>query len=105
MSDDALIDEIGRRLAEATPAQSRVVLFGSRARGDNRERSDVDVLVIEPSVADPVQESVRLRRALRGLAVPIDVVVVAQHEADRRSVVRGTVVERALREGRMLVDA
>lgn len=46
-----------------------------------------------------MQESVRLRRALRGLGVPIDVLVVAQREADRRSVVRGTVVERALREG------
>jgi uncharacterized protein len=105
VSDDALIEEISRRLAEATPAQSRVVLFGSRARGDDSACADVDVLVIEPSVDDPIRESVRLRRLLRGLGVPIDVIVVAQREADRRSAVRGTVVERALREGRVLVDA
>lgn len=105
VSEDALIDEIGRRLAGATPARTRVVLFGSHARGENGARSDVDVLVIEPTVDDPMQESVRLRRALRGLGVPIDVLVVARGEADRRSVVRGTVVERALREGRTLIDA
>jgi hypothetical protein len=52
-----------------------------------------------------MRESVRLRRALRGLGVPIDVLVITQDEADRRSVVRGTVVERALREGRTLIDA
>lgn len=103
MSEDELIDEIGRRLADATPARTRVVLFGSRARGENGAGSDVDVLVIEPSVDDPIEESVRLRRALRGLGVPIDVLVVAQAEADRRAVVRGTVVERALREGRTLI--
>jgi uncharacterized protein len=97
VSDDALIDEIGRRLAEATPAQSKIVLFGSRARGDQRPLSDVDVLVIEPPVGDAVQESVRLRRVLRGLGVPIDIVVVSREEATRRSAVRGTVIERALR--------
>lgn len=32
MSEDALIDEIGRHLADVTPARTRVVLFGSRAR-------------------------------------------------------------------------
>ena len=105
MSSDELVEEIARRLAEATPARSRVVLFGSHARGESHARSDVDVLVIEPSLTDPVQESVRLRRTLRGLGVPIDVVVLGSEEAERRSTVRGTVIERALREGRVLVDA
>ena len=63
---------------------------------------DVDVLVIEASVDDPIKESVRLRGELRGLGVPIDVVVFEQEDARRRSTVRGTVVERALREGRIL---
>ena len=102
MADDSVIDEIGRRLARAAPANSRIVLFGSRARGDADSGSDVDVLVIEPFVDDPVQESVRLRGELRGLGLPIDVVVFAQDDAQRRSTVRGTVVERALREGRIL---
>jgi predicted nucleotidyltransferase len=80
-------------------------MFGSRARGDSHAHSDVDLLVIEPFVDDPIAEAVRLRSALDGLRVPIDVLVFGQQDAQRRSAVRGTVVERALREGRILVDA
>jgi predicted nucleotidyltransferase len=105
VSDDALVDEIARRLGAATPAKTRIVLFGSRARGEGGQHSDVDVLVIEPAVDDPMKESARLRRVLRGLGVPVDVLVVTKREAEGRSLVRGTVVERALREGRTLVDA
>lgn len=100
-----MIEEICRRLGNATPARSRIVLFGSQVRGDEHSGSDVDLLVIEPSVGDSVRESVRLRRMLRGLGVAVDVLVVDHVEATRRAAVRGTVVERALREGRVLSDA
>jgi predicted nucleotidyltransferase len=79
------------------------VLFGSRGRQEHDANSDIDLLVIEPSVDDPIRESVRLRRVLRGLGLPIDVLVFAEPEAARRATVRGTIVERALREGRLLV--
>jgi hypothetical protein len=36
--------------------------------------------------------------------VPIDVIVVDEAKAKRRAVVRGTMVERALREGRLLAQ-
>jgi predicted nucleotidyltransferase len=104
VTESEIIDEIGRRLAAAAPAGSRIVLFGSRARGEADARSDYDVLVVEPAVDDPAEESVRLRRELRGLRAPIDVVVVGEDLARRRAVVRGTVVERAYREGRALAD-
>lgn len=63
------MDEIIGRLAAVVPDHSKIVLFGSRARGDQRVTSDIDVLVIEPAVDDPIAESVRLRRALNGLRV------------------------------------
>jgi predicted nucleotidyltransferase len=99
-----VVGEIQERLRAAVPANSRVVLFGSRARGDHDDGSDFDVLVIEPSVEDAARESVRLERELRGLGVPVDVVVIDKAKAARRGAVRGTMVERALREGRVLVD-
>ena len=97
-----VIEEIGKRLARAAPKDSRVVLFGSHARGQGDEGSDYDVLVIEPDVADAAREAVRLRAELGDLLVPIDVVVVDENRARRRETVRGTLVERALREGRVL---
>lgn len=104
MIDEATIVEAGRRISAAAP-DARVILFGSHARDEADPQSDLDLLVIEPEVENAAMESVRLRRTLRGLGVPADVVVVDEDLARRRSVVAGTMVERALREGRVLVDA
>jgi len=102
MTESEVIAEIGRRLEAAAPAGSRVLLFGSRARREGASGSDYDVLVIEPVVANPAEESVRLRRTLNDLRAPVDVIVIDQNLARRRAVVRGTLVDRALREGRVL---
>jgi uncharacterized protein len=104
VTESEIVEEIGRRLAAAVPAGSRILLFGSRARCEAATKSDFDVLVMEQAVDDPAEESVRLRRELRGLRAPIDMVVVGEDLARRRAVVRGTVVERAYREGRVLAD-
>ncbi len=50
--DDAVIHEAGRRMLQAAPPGSRVILFGSHARGEASEHSDLDFLVIEPTVQD-----------------------------------------------------
>jgi predicted nucleotidyltransferase len=63
-----VIEGIGSRLARAVPKDSRVVLFGSHARGQADDGSDYDVLVIEPTVADAAEESVRLRSELGDFA-------------------------------------
>jgi hypothetical protein len=60
--------------------------------------------VIEPEVEDGACKAVRLRRELRDVLAPIDVVVIDRELARRRAAVRGTMVERALREGRFLAD-
>ena len=99
-----VIEQIRVRLARAAPKDSRVVLFGSHAREQADDGSDYDVLVIEPEVEDAAREAVRLRAELGDLLVPIDVVVVDRDRAVRRAAVRGTLVERALREGRVLAD-
>ena len=105
MVSDAMIMDAGRRLAAAACSPARVLLFGSRARGDAHEDSDLDFLVIEQHVDSKLSEMVRLRDALPPLAVPVDVVVVSEEEVARRETVPSTLVHRALREGRVLVPA
>lgn len=102
MFDEEVITEAGRRLLEAAPPQTRVILFGSHARGEAGKHSDLDFLVIEPSVENVVEETYRLRRTLRGLDVFADVVLVSEDEAKTWGDVYGTVIHAALAEGRSL---
>jgi uncharacterized protein len=100
--DEAVIQEAGRRLLEAAPPGSRAILFGSHARGEAGKHSDLDFLVIEPSVKDVVEETYRLRCTLDDLDVFADVVLVSEDEAETWGDVYGTVIHAALAEGRAL---
>lgn len=101
----AMIERAGRALIDAAPAPAKVILFGSRARGDAGEGSDFDFLVIEEEVENRLTEAVRLRRALGDFKAPVDVIVMDAALAERRAKVRGTMVHRALREGRVLAES
>ena len=96
--------EAVRRLVDAAhPCQ--IILFGSHARGDAREDSDVDLLIVLAEVKDRVAEMVRLTRVLRGLILPAELLVVSQAMFDEWSQMPGTVYYDARREGRSLYDA
>lgn len=101
MFESALIEEAGRRLADAAPG-ARVLLFGSHARGEAGPRSDLDFMVIEPRVENRAVESVRLRRALRGLGLFADIVVISEDDARSWGDVRGSLIHAALSEGRTI---
>jgi predicted nucleotidyltransferase len=102
---DRDIERAAQTLAEAAGSPVRVILFGSHARGDARPGSDLDFLVIEPDVQDRHAEMVRLRSALRGMRRPIDVLVVSEAQVEEWGEARGTVLQAALSEGRVLAEA
>ncbi len=105
IDNDELIEEITHRLAAAAPG-AKVILFGSRSRGEEGPDSDVDLLVIEPEeVERPRAESARLRRALRGFGVGLDVIVVSREHVDAWGHFEGSLLNDALTEGRVLVEA
>ena len=35
-----------------TPSVQKIILFGSRAKGDAEERSDMDIAIIAPTISD-----------------------------------------------------
>lgn len=105
MVDQPTIERAGRLLAQAAGKGARVYLFGSHARGEANESSDLDFVVIEPEVEDRHAEMVQLRRALNSPEIPvmpIDVLVYSEEDVRTWGHVRGTAVNAALREGRLL---
>jgi predicted nucleotidyltransferase len=102
---EALIERAGQALIEAATAPAKVILFGSRARGDNDDRSDFDFLVIESDVDDGFGEMVRLGRILGRLLIPADVVVVSEQHAAKWALVKGTLIHEAMSEGRVVAES
>jgi predicted nucleotidyltransferase len=67
--DEDLLKAIVKRLVDAADPE-RIVLFGSRARGDHQSDSDLDLLIVADSAEPPHRRAVRAYHALRGLGVP-----------------------------------
>lgn len=101
---DELLDEATRVLVEAAHPE-KIIVFGSYARGDIDEGSDLDLLIILPIVVDRFEEMHRLRLVLRDIPMAIDVIVYSRADVEERQHLRGTMLYHALREGRILHDA
>jgi predicted nucleotidyltransferase len=102
MTAEEMIAKAARILAQEAGPHAKVILFGSHARGNARAGSDLDFLVIEPEVEGRHREMVRLRRSLRGIDAPIDVLVYSEEEARAWGKVPGTAIHEALQEGKVL---
>ena len=103
MTPEKIRAAVQRLVAAARPR--KIILFGSQARGDARTDSDLDLLVIEAEVRDRVAEMVRLNRVLRGLILPVELLVIGEAEFAGWSGTPGNVYYEALREGRILYES
>ena len=97
------ITEITKRIIEASQPD-KIILFGSHARGDFNTDSDLDLLVVIPDVKHPRAESTRLRGVLRGLLIPVDIVVATPEQIERLGNVLGLVYHAALSDGEILYE-
>lgn len=97
--------QAAERLASAATRPATVIVFGSYARGDACEASDLDLLVIEPELPDKADEYLRLKAAVGRMGVGVDLLLFARPELERRSQVPGTLPYWARKEGKVLHDA
>lgn len=100
VTDHLLEEAVARILAVGSP--QKIVLFGSRARGEARPDSDLDLLIIEESDLPRYRRSARYRRALLGLFPSKDVVVWTPREIAEWQGVANAFITSILAEGKTL---
>lgn len=98
-----LYQEIVRRIVAATDPD-KIIVFGSRARGDHRPDSDIDILVIKESSEPRYKRSRGLYGMLSDIMVGVDIVVYTPDEVREWQGARRAFVTTAVREGKVLYE-
>ena len=99
------IDAAIRRIVDVGQP-SQIIVFGSAARHTARPPRDLDLLVVtKRDLAHPRHESVRLRRALKGISMPVDILVISARRLREVADQPGLVYREALRHGNVVYEA
>ena len=101
-TSDTIAEAVDRIVRRFDP--ERVILFGSRARGDHRPDSDIDLLVVLSACDNKREAMVAMLSAMNGLLVSVDVIVTTPDEIAREGHLVGTVLRPALREGKVVYE-
>jgi len=104
MISQEVLTEVKGRLVEKFHPQ-RIILFGSQARETADKQSDVDLLVVCPIQGNRRQLMVAMDRALKGLPIARDIMVLSPEEFERDRYIPGTVARPAWKEGKVLYEA
>ena len=102
MKQDLLADIVRRIVETAQP--EKIILFGSRARGNARPGSDFDLLVIKESDEPRCRRDAPLYLALAGVNAPVDVLTYTPEEVRDWSAVPQAFITTAVREGKVVYE-
>ena len=92
---EAIIEAAGKHGVEI----DKIILFGSRARGDNRKDSDWDILVVYSNREVGYQFVVEATRTLAKKGIDVHIVTVSKERYERFKNVYGDVSGMATLEG------
>lgn len=100
------IDAITRIIASEYQPE-KIILFGSAARGDLRDQSDIDLLIIKESSQKPYYRSIDVLHVLKKIhrQLPLDAVVMTPEEFALGKKHNRYFIEQVLKEGKIVYEA
>src|SRR5437762_2773864 len=102
MSSEMIYDIIKKTILSYLP-DSRILLFGSHARGSNDRHSDYDLLVITPNMLtqrEKLNWSSQMDKAIvKAIRAPVDLLLYSEDEVLEKQQLPGHIVRSAVREG------
>lgn len=101
--DEASIRIIVQKIVEAFHPV-RIILFGSRARGDHRPDSDLDLLIEMETQDPPLERRVKVRRLFRPSPCGMDILVYTPAEVAARRNSLASLVPMIEKEGKVLYE-
>lgn len=96
------LQSVADRIVERASSSVRVIVFGSYARGEASEDSDLDLLVVEAELRDKASEYLQLKSAVGRIGVGVDLILMSDQEFEHRRRVPGTLPYWASKEGLVL---
>jgi len=94
--------EIIKSLERRGISVKKIILFGSRARGDSSSSSDYDFLIITErtfSIEEKREIVAGIKEVLVNLYIPSDIIIKSEEEVEYFKDKIGSVVRQALKEG------
>jgi predicted nucleotidyltransferase len=97
------LSEVIDRIAQKFHPE-KIILFGSWARGDAHQESDLDLLVVLSTVEHKRRTAIEILRVLNGLPISKDVIVTTPQEIEARGKIIGYILRPALEEGKVVYE-
>jgi len=99
-----LIDDLKRQIVSLIHPL-KIIIFGSAARGDFKEGSDVDILVVVPQGMHRRHTCQELYRKISGVKTPFDILVATPQDLQEHKDNIGLIYHTILREGKEIYAA
>ena len=103
MVEQATLENIIDRIVDVA-APERIILFGSAARGDLTQDSDVDLLIVKDG-EDALTLMSRIYGEMQGVGVAVDALVVSSEDVERYKDSHSLIIKPALQDGTVVYES
>ena len=100
ISQEKINEAINRIVKNINP--EKIILFGSYAQGNPSEDSDLDILIIKEMRMPRYKRSREVKKHLRGLKIPIDVIVYTRKEIKEWEETKTAFISQTIKQGKVL---